>query len=75
MEDPYPAGKYPDQNVWVWVPFSSLKKRPRPFTHCRGGKDRVFGLLPERGRLGENSENNEFAFRPCFFLEVAKRTK
>ena len=26
MEDPYPAGKYPDQKVWVWVPFSSLIK-------------------------------------------------
>ena len=24
MEDPYPTGKYPDQKVWVWVPFSSL---------------------------------------------------
>ena len=25
MEDPYPTGKYPDQKVWVWVLFSSLK--------------------------------------------------
>ena len=24
VEDPYPTGKYPDQKVWVWVPFSSL---------------------------------------------------
>ena len=24
LEDPYPTGKYPDQKVWVWVPFSSL---------------------------------------------------
>ena len=26
VEDPYPTGKYPDQKVWVWVPFSSLKQ-------------------------------------------------
>ena len=25
VEDPYPTGKYPDQKVWVWVPFSSLR--------------------------------------------------
>ena len=25
MDDPHPTRKYPDQKVWVWVPFSSLK--------------------------------------------------
>ena len=24
VEDPHPTRKYPDQKVWVWVPFSSL---------------------------------------------------
>ena len=24
VENRYPTGKYPDQKVWVWVPFSSL---------------------------------------------------
>ena len=24
MKDPHPTRKYPDQKVWVWVPFSSL---------------------------------------------------
>ena len=24
VEDPHPIRKYPDQKVWVWVPFSSL---------------------------------------------------
>ena len=28
VEDPYPTGKYPDQKVWVWVPFSFP---PAPF--------------------------------------------
>ena len=25
MEDPHPTHRYPDQKVWVWIPFSSLK--------------------------------------------------
>ena len=24
VEDPHPTRRYPDQKVWVWVPFSSL---------------------------------------------------
>ena len=27
VEDPHPTRKYPDQKVWVWVPFSSLTIR------------------------------------------------
>ena len=27
MEDPCPTGKYPDQKVWVWVPFFFLESR------------------------------------------------
>ena len=26
VEDPRPTRRYPDQKVWVWVPFSSLRK-------------------------------------------------
>ena len=29
VEDPHPTGKYPDQKVWVWVPFSLLSKELR----------------------------------------------
>ena len=28
VEDPHPTRKYPDQKVWVWVPFSSLRNCP-----------------------------------------------
>ena len=30
VEDPHPTRRYPDQDVWVWVPFSSL-------INCLGG--------------------------------------
>ena len=29
MEDPHPTREYPDQKVWVWVPFSCLMKKGR----------------------------------------------
>ena len=34
VEDPHPTRKYPDQKVWVWVPFSSLRQQPLPFGRC-----------------------------------------
>ena len=30
VEDPHPTRKYPDQKVWVWLPFSSLKIQSAP---------------------------------------------
>ena len=29
MEDPHPTRRFPDQKVWVWVPFSSPKTKAK----------------------------------------------
>ena len=46
VEDPYPTGKYPDQKVWVWVPFSSLTYRIGKCPH-KQNRERINQKYPK----------------------------
>ena len=69
MEDPDPTRKYPDQEVWVWVPFRPHPQYGSDFPEENSGKtpetlSELFLELTSRVRLGSPKPYSSRRLKP-----------